>query len=119
MCWKSCKKCCDMILFAVVVGGVIYYLKCRDENGVEKGSKIARAVKEKKDRFVGACGCVKDEAKDMASEVKNAAGTAAEEVKDGLKNTGEAVKSAAENIREDMSEIRQSAGNVFESGSNA
>ena len=114
MCWKSCKKCCDMILFAVVVGGVIYYLKLRDENGVEKGSRIARAVKEKKDRFVGACGCVKDEAKDMASEVKNVA----EEVRDGMKNTGDAVKSAAENIREDMSEIRQSAGAVFESGSN-
>jgi len=119
MCWKLCKKCCCTILFAVMVGGVVYYLKCKDENGEEKGCKIARAVKEKKDKFVGACGCVKDDAKDMASEVKYAANCTAGEVKDGLKASGAAVKSAAENIREDMDDIRQSAGSVFESGSHA
>ncbi|MCD8108557.1 MAG: hypothetical protein LUE14_00405 [Clostridiales bacterium] len=119
MCWKLCRKCCCTVLFAVMVGGVVYYLKCKDETGEEKGCKIARAVKEKKDQIVSACDCVKDETKDMASEVKYAAGCTAGEVRDGMRATGEAVKNAAENIREDMDEIRRSTGSVFESGSHA
>ena len=70
MCMKFCKKCCCMVIFAVLVGGVIYYLKSKDCNGNEKGSLLAEEAKAKREKLKEACGCVKDQTKDIASEVK-------------------------------------------------
>lgn len=119
MCMKFCKKCCCMVIFAVITGGVIYYLKSRDCNGNEKGSVLADEAKAKGEKLKAACGCVKDQTKDIASEVKFAAQYTADEMKDSWKNTADAVKNAAANIKEDMEEMKDSTGSVFESGDHA
>ncbi|MCD8156561.1 MAG: hypothetical protein LUD53_03780 [Clostridiales bacterium] len=130
MCFKMCRKCCGTILFAALVGGVVYYLKSQNEKGEEMGCVIARNLKEKKDKFVGACDGVKEQTADMASEVKHAAGVSAEEVKRGfqtagetvkagMQDTGHAMKTAAENIREDMGTIKKTADSLFEGGDHA
>jgi len=141
MCFKTCKKCCKTILFAALVGGVVYYLKSKNSDGKEMGCVIADNLRGKKDKFVNACDCVKDETKDMASEVKQAAQSSAGEVKTGLKNMGESVKSgwenagdsamsaadhirgdirqAADHIRNDMGEIKHTANEMFENGDRA
>ena len=73
MCMKFCKKCCCMVVFAVMVGGVIYYLKCKDASGKEKGWILEEEAKAKREKLKEACGCVRDHTKDIASEVKFAA----------------------------------------------
>lgn len=108
-----------MMVFAVMVGGVIYYLKCKDSNGKEKGCVLAQEMKDKKEKLKNACGCVKDQTKDIASEVKFATQYAADEMKDSWKSSGEAVKYAAENIKEDMADMKNTAESLFESGDNA
>lgn len=108
-----------MMVFAVMVGGVIYYLKCKDSSGKEKGCVLAEELKEKKEKLKSACGCVKDQTKDIASEVKFATQYAADEMKDSWKSSSEAVKNAAENIKEDVADMKSSAESIFESGENA
>ena len=51
--------------------------------------------------------------------MKFAAQYAADEVKDSWKHSAEAVKHAASNIKEDVEEIRDTTGSVFESGDRA
>ncbi|MCD8217158.1 MAG: hypothetical protein LUD01_03790 [Clostridiales bacterium] len=123
MCFKMCKKCCKTILFAALVGGVVYYLKSKNSDGEEMGCVIADNFRRKKDKFVNACDCVRDETKDMASEVKHAARCSAGDVAEGVKTAGENVRSdmkkAVENIRDDMGAIKHTADEMFESGEHA
>ena len=51
MCMKFCKKCCCMVVFAVMVGGVIYYLKCKDASGKEKGRILEEEAKAKREKL--------------------------------------------------------------------
>lgn len=118
MCCKLCKKLCCMVVMAVLIGGVIYFLCCRKEDGDTKGT-LVKEMQEKKDKWKNACCSMKDQTKNIADEVKFAAQYTAEEMKDGWKNTGEAVKNAAENIKDDVKDMKASAESIFESGENA
>ncbi|MCD8230640.1 MAG: apolipoprotein A1/A4/E family protein [Clostridiales bacterium] len=115
MCFKMCKKCCETLFVAALVGGIVYYLKSKNSDGEEMGCVIADCLKQKKDRFVGACGCMKDEAKDMASEAKHAAGASAEEVREGLKNSAGEIRDGFRHAAEEMKEgIRNTTDDVKE-----
>lgn len=119
MCCKLCKKLCCMVVMAVLIGGVMYFL-CSlkgDCEGTE--GTLVKEMKEKKQKLKNACCSMKNQTKNIADEVKFAAQYTAEEMKDGWKNTGEAVKNAAENIKDDMKDMKESAESIFESGENA
>lgn len=118
MCCKLCKKLCCMVVMAVLIGGVIYFLcSLKDDNGTE--GTLVKEMQEKKNKLKNACCSMKDQTKNIADEVKFAAQYTAEEMKDGWKNTGEAVKNAAENIKDDVKDMKESAESIFESGENA
>lgn len=115
-CCKVLKTGVRMMVLAAMAGGVIYYLKKTDACGQENGEKLAEKFGEKAKKVKAACGCVREETKDMASEVKFAAQYTAEEMRDGFHEAKEAVKQAADTVKGDMKEIRDSVETVFEDG---
>ncbi len=119
MCCKLCKKFCCMVVMAVLIGGVIYFLCSLKGDGGNTEGTLVKEMQDKKNKIKNACCSMKDQTKNIADEVKFAAQYSAEEMKDGIKNTGEAVKNAAESIKDDVKDMRDSAESIFESGENA
>lgn len=71
MCFKLLKKMCCMMVFATMVGCVVYYLKCKDENGREKGCVLAEEFRDKKEKIKDAAEDIKEDMSDIKDSAKS------------------------------------------------
>ncbi len=71
MCMKLVKKMCCMIVFSVMVGSVIYYLREKDQDGKEKGRALAEEFERKKDRLKNAADEICEDMSDIRDSAKS------------------------------------------------